>query len=322
MRKILIFFIISLNLKIFSSDFLSILPTPVGEGGKGAVLTFSSSRLPLFYFNPSNSSNMFGQPRKSFVLFYEHKFLFSNISDYNNFSFLLPEIKGVNFGFQVLNQNINDIPIYPEYSDSVSFVPEGFFSDNCFAGIFNFSYRTNGHKDENFYEWSFGGNIKSLYQKLYTNRGIGFGIDLGITVKFSFDHFKSKIPGIFSFSFVYKDVAKTRIVWDTDSNTVNLIKDRFFTALSYSIDIHKIKSNIFSEVSYDLNDKKLMTSLIYTYSNIIGFNIGYNQNLFERSDIKNTGFGVFLNILNGSIYYSLSIFEIGNTNSIGISYLF
>ncbi|MEO0234260.1 MAG: hypothetical protein ABIN39_03870 [candidate division WOR-3 bacterium] len=322
MRKILIFFIISLNFKIFSSDFLSILPTPMGEGSKGAVLTFSSSRLPLFYFNPSNSSSMFGQPRTSFVVFYEHKFLFSNLSDYNNLSFLLPELKGVNFGFQVLNQNINDIPIYPEYSDSFSFIPEGFFSDNYFAGILNFSYRTKGHKEKIFYELSLGGNIKSLYQKLFMNRGIGFGIDLGTTVKFSFNDFKSKIPGIFSFSLVYKDVAKTRIVWDTDSNTVNLIKDKFFTSISYSIDIQKIKSNIFSEISYGLNDRKLMTSLIYTYSNIIGFNIGYNQNLFERSDIKNIGFGVFLNILNGSIYYSLSIFEIGNTNSIGVAYLF
>lgn len=322
MKKFFIFLFISLTLKIFSSDFLSILPTPIGESSKGAVLTFNFSRLPLFYFNPSNSSNLFCQPRKSFVLFYEHKFLFSNISDYNNFSFLLPEIKGVNFGFQLLNQNINDIPVYPEYSDSVSFVPEGFFSDNCFAGILNFSYRTNGQKEKKFYEFSFGGNIKTLYQKLYMNRGMGFGIDLGTTVKFSFNDFKTKIPGIFSFSFVYKDVAKTRIVWDTDSNTVNLINDRFFTSISYSIDIHKINSNIFSEISYDLSDKKLMISLIYIYSNIIGFNIGYNQNLFENSDIKNLGFGVFLNILNGSIYYSLSILEIGNTNSIGVSYLF
>lgn len=322
MKKFLIFFILLLNLKFFSSDFVSILPTPIGEGSKGAVLNFSFSRLPLFYYNPSNSSNPFGQPRKGFLVFYEHKFLYSNISDYNNFSFLLPEIKGVNFGFQVLNQNINDIPIYPEYTDSVSFIPEGFFSDNSFAGIINFSYRTNGHTEKKFYELTFGGNLKTLYQKLYMNRGVGFGVDLGTTVKFSFNDFTLKFPGILSFSLVYKDIAKTRVVWDTDSNTVNLIEDRFLTSLSYSVDVQKIKSNIFSEVSYDIGEKKIMTSLVYTYSNMMGFNIGYKQNLFERSDVKDLGFGVFLNIVNVSIYYSLSMFEIGNTNSIGVAYLF
>lgn len=322
MKKFFTFFIILLTLKIFSYDLFSILPTPIGEGSKGAVLNFVSPRLPLFYYNPSNSSNSFIHPRKNLLVFYEHKFLFSNISDYNNFSFLLPEIKGVNFAFQIINQNINDIPIYPEYSDSISFIPEGFFSDNCFAGILNFSYRINDQKEKKFYELSFGGNIKTLYHKIYLNTGIGMGVDFGTNLKLLLANFNRKIPGIFSFSVVYRDIAKTRVVWDTDSNTVTLINDKFFASISYSLDFQKISSNIFSELSCDFNDRKLMTSLIYTYSNMIGFNLGFNQNLFEKSDIKNIGFGVFLNIMKGSLYYSLSIFEIGYNNSIGFSYLF
>ncbi len=319
MKKFILFLVTSFYIYIFSTDFLSIFPTPIGEGGKGAVLTFNSERIPLFFYNPSNSSNIFKEQRENFSFFYEHKFLFSNISDYNNLSVLLPEIKRVNLGLQVINQNIDNIPIYPEYSDSLSFIPTGYFSDNSFAGIFNFSYR---YSDKDFYQLNFGGNIKTIYHKIYKNSGVGFGVDLGTTFRFCLDNFKNRVPGIFSLSLVYRDIAKTRVVWDTDSNTVSLINDRFFSAISYEINVEKIRSKIFSEFSLDIGSKMVSLSIIYTYSDLIGFNLGYQHILAESYNLKNIGFGVFLNIMKFSIYYSFTMFDIGNSNSLGISYSF
>ncbi|HAF08047.1 MAG: hypothetical protein XD76_0708 [candidate division TA06 bacterium 32_111] len=319
MKRFIFLFISIFYIFIFSTDLLSIFPTPIGEGGKGAVLTFSSTRVPLFFYNPSNSSNIFKEQRENFSFFYEHKFLFSNISNYNNFSILFPEIKRVSLGVQVINQNIDDIPIYPEYSDSISFIPAGYFSDNSFAGIFNFSYSYSG---KDFYELNFGGNIKTIYHRIYKNVGVGFGVDLGTTFKLCFDNFKNRVPGIFALSFVYRDIAKTRVVWDTDSNTVSLINDRFFSAISYEINIQKIRSKIFSEFSFDIGSKIVSSSIIYTYSDLIGFNLGYKHILFESFNPQNIGFGIFLNITKFSIYYSFTMFDIGNSNSLGISYSF
>lgn len=324
MKKFLIFLTILYILIIFILPFeiLSINFSPFGEGTKGAILNYHSQNIPLFFYNPSNSSNDYYSERSGFTVFYEHKFLFTDLSSYNSFVLNFPEIKNMNIGVQIINQSIDGIPIYPEYDDSISFVPEGYFSDNCYVGLLNFSYRIIDKGEKSLYEMFFGGNIKTILHRIYTNRGTGIGMDLGTTFRLSLDNLNFKLPGIFSISFVCKDVGETKVIWDTDSNTVSSKDANFIPSLGYEIKFDRIKSKFFSEVTYNFFEKTIPVSIIYSYSNLFGIFAGYEYQPGMDFDLNQTGVGVYLNLLKFSISYSFTLYDIGYTNSLGLSYIF
>ncbi len=98
-------------------------PSSVGEGSSGNIIDIENCAS--FFYNPAAAA----QDRNA--LMYEHKFLMGNISQFNSVFLNLP-FSAVNIGLGYVNQLISRIPIYPEYPsdpDSVSFDPEGYFSD-------------------------------------------------------------------------------------------------------------------------------------------------------------------------------------------------
>ncbi len=322
MKKFLLFFIIFFisNIFILPFEILSINFSPFGEATKGAILTYHSQNIPLFFYNPSNSSSDYYSERSDFTVFYEHKFLFMDLSSYNSFVLNFPEIKNMNIGIQIINQSINTIPIYPEYEDSISFVPEGYFSDDCYVGLLNFSYQIKQSGEKRLYEMFFGGNIKTILHRIYTKRGTGIGMDLGTTFRLSLDNYK--LPGIFLISFVYKDVGKTKVIWDTDSNTVFSKDASFIPSLGYEIKFDRIKSKFFTEISYNVYERTIPVSIIYSYSNLFGIFTGYEYQPGMDIDLKQAGVGVYLNLLKFSVSYSFTLYDIGYTNSLGLSYIF
>ncbi|MGE3062608.1 MAG: hypothetical protein AB7T10_03145 [bacterium] len=324
MKKRIIFAIIVLYVAfVYAADyaetFLSLNPGVLGEGARGSLITFADEFNPMFYFNPANSSTL---ENSRFFLSYEHKFLFSNNSQYNSASIVMPSVKSVRFGLGYINQLISGIPIYPEYSDSVSFEPTGYFSDNANCILINASYI---YADEPLKRFSLSGglNIKPIIHKIYENTGIGAGIDAGVNAAYYFNTFSQSNPSKASFGFSLSDIGGTRVKWDTDSNTVDIRKIKINAALSYMVKLSVVKSEIFYEAGWtDADEGKLLSSLIYRYNEMAGVFCGITHllNATDGEQERSYGAGCFIDVLGFGIYYSVSTGELGFSHSVGARY--
>jgi len=323
MKKVFLILILVFVTIILSADyaesFLSIFPTSIGEGTRGNLYSYSDNTNPMFFYNPANSSTDISD--KIFIG-YEHKFLYSNISHFNSASFIMPTIRSVRIGFGYINQIISGIPIYPEYSDTVSFEPRGYFSDNAHCILLNVSYiYTNDPISK--YEIAGGLNIKSIIHSIYENMGIGAGLDLGINNSYKFNTFSEQVPSKVYLGFVLKDIGGTKITWDTDSKTTDTREMMYGIGLSYSSDIRIAQSQIFLELNYSNREGGTVGfSFIYKYNQMIGVFAGENE--YINADIGYTqreiGGGCFIDILGFGIYYGISKSEIGFNNSVSIRY--
>ena len=167
-KKILMMTLIVVSFSLYADyaeSFLSIYPSSIGEGSRGGLYSYSDNLNPMFFYNPANSSNSISD---NAYIEYEHKFLYSNNSHFNTASVIMPSIKSIRIGLGYVNQTISGIPIYPEYSDTVSFEPTGYFSDNAHCITVNASYIYSNDPVSK-YELAGGLNIKSIIHSIYEN---------------------------------------------------------------------------------------------------------------------------------------------------------
>lgn len=323
MKKRMIFlFILSAGAALFadySSSFLDLSHTTLGEGTRGAVVTLSGDYGPGFFYNPANSSSM---KETKLIIDYEHKFLFSNNSHCNSASLILPSVRSMRFGVGFISQLISGIPIYPEYSDTVSFEPEGYFSDNAVCVLLNGSY-IYADAPLNRFTLSAGANVKPIYHSIYENRGIGAGLDAGVNASYFLPASPLVEDNKISAGVSLTDAGGTRVKWDTDSLTTDIRGMQTMAALSWSASFSKIKSDLFVETGWRSRDGGIISaSVIYGYNRTAGLYGGFTQLLNSEEGVQERtyGGGCFIEVLNFGIYYSLSAGELGLSHSVGAKY--
>lgn len=298
--------------------FLDYFPMTIGEGTAGNISS-AMIETPIFFYNPATNSNSI----KSFVA-YEHKFLLNNLCNYNSAIIVAPITKTFSIGVGYINQNIDNIPIFPEFPnniDSIDFTPQGYFSDNAHAAYFNLAYTfiPQGYR---LFELTGGINIKYIVHQIYTNTGMGSGIDAGINASFYLERINYKCKGILNYFLVLKDIGSTVIKWDTPNDYRDERKYTAITGIGYSINIDAIMTKISTELNAAYgNEKKAGFSLNCVYNNLIGIYGGFNyRNTLNVYEISDPAGGVSLYFKGFEIYYSISYQELGLNHSVSLGY--
>ncbi len=318
-KKTIILLILILPLLMNSTEvFLDYFPMAIGEGTAGNINT-SMTETPLFFYNPAINSNSI----KSFIA-YEHKFLLNNLTHYNSVIITIPVAKTFGIGLGYINQNIDNIPIFPEFPnniDSIDFTPIGYFTDNAHAVYLNLAYTfiPQGYR---LFELSGGINIKYIIHQIYTNTGMGSGIDAGINGLFYLERINFKYKGMLSYFLVLKDIGSTIVKWDTPSENRDERKYTAITGIGYSINIDAIMTKVGVELNAAYgNEQKAGISINCTYNNLIGIYGGINYrkvlNIYEISDPAG---GISLYTNGFEVYYSLSYQELGFNHSVSLGY--
>jgi len=119
-------------------------------------------------------------------------------------------ISGSTLGLHWVRLAVDEIPIFPDYSDSsfdfrknqINGIPQGYFDDSEDALFITFARMNKVNLD---FGWAFfaipleiplGINLKMIRQKLYTEEAWGIGADAGIQIRFNlFDMFGKPFNG-------------------------------------------------------------------------------------------------------------------------------
>ena len=318
MRKIffillLIFLINNIYAQNNVETFLDINPGVIGEAMNGGLIAMNQN---IFYYNPSISIN------DKISIEYEHKFLMNNISQYNSVFFSLPLMEKINIGLGYISQYISDIPIYPEYSSNVSFIPEGYFNDLANAFLFNFSY-SYIPSIYSVYTIDAGLNLKYIYHKIYEYSGIGSGLDMGISANVYLNRISDALDGKLRYSIVIDNIGDMRIVWDTPSNHEDIKNMIIKTGVSYIYNISVLKSSLNIEVNYKKNEDISIygLSILIDYNNLIDIFSGFNNEKDINYTINKPGIGASINIYDFHVMYGISVNDLGYNHSIGVKYI-
>lgn len=299
---------------------LEIYPTSAGMAMSGNAISSEFAGYGFFFYNPALKYKA-----HSMSIYYEHKFLTGNLSQYNSAFIALPSIKNVNVQIGYLNQIIGDIPEYPEYpsdEDSLDFDPLGYFSDNANIVLFNIGY-AHESGDYSLYDISAGINIKYIYHRIYDYTGQGSSLDAGSIVRFYPGLLAPKIGGVIKWSFVVRNPGGLSVKWDTPSATVNKRAMNIFTGLGYSNEIRMIDSEVFSEINYS-NAENTMLGISggLIFRQFIGIYSGLNviKDCTGAYVISAPGAGISISTIGFNIYYAVSGSDLGLNHSIGIGY--
>ncbi|MFO8062346.1 MAG: hypothetical protein R6U31_05415 [bacterium] len=299
---------------------LEIYPTSAGMAMSGNTISSEFAGYGVFFYNPA-----LRHKDHSMSIYYEHKFLTGNLSQYNSAFITLPSIKNINAQIGYLNQIIGDIPVYPEFPtdvDSVDFDPLGYFSDNANIILFNIGYDLDPG-EYSVYDISAGFNIKYIYHRIYDYTGQGSSIDAGSIVRLYPGRFTSKIGGVIKWSLVVKNPGGLSVKWDTPSATVNRRNMNIFTGLGYSNEIRMIDSEVYTEVNYSTAENAMLgISGGLTFRQFISVYSGLNIRKDYSDDyaISAPGGGISISTIGFDVYYSISGSDLGMNHSIGIGY--
>lgn len=299
---------------------LEIYPTSAGMAMSGNAMSSEFAGYGIFFYNPA-----LRYKDHSMSIYYEHKFLTGNLSQYNSAFITLPSIKNINAQIGYLNQIIGDIPVYPEFpsdEDSLDFDPLGYFSDNANIVLFNIGYELEPG-EYSLYDLSAGINIKYIYHRIYDYTGQGSSVDAGSIVRLYPGRITSGMGGVIKWSFVVKNPGGLSVKWDTPSATVNKREMNISTGLGYSNEIGAIDSEVFTEVNYSTAENAMFgISGGLIFRKFIGIYSGLNINKDYTSAyaISVPGVGISISTIGFDIYYSISGSDLGLNHSIGIGY--
>lgn len=321
MKKTIFSLMIVLIAAFIASDenteaFLNYYPTSFGEGTAGAIIASSYAEHGSFYYNPASSSSL-----KGFSLLYEHKFLLSNLSQYNSLFIYMPSLYGVNIGLAYINQYISRIPIYPEYDSTASFIPEGYFSDNANCFIFNISY---GFLEDIYsaFRADAGLNVKMIYHTIYENTGTGAGIDIGFRGEADLSRIKSGMNGRLDFALGADDISGTSVVWDTDSKYRSSRGASIKAGLGYEADIKSISSTarFETDITRSFSITKAGASFIYDFNRSFALYCGTDYIFGSNGGFADSGAGARIKLIGISLSYAVSKYDLGINHSVSVSY--
>ncbi|MEN3038050.1 MAG: UPF0164 family protein [Candidatus Kryptonium sp.] len=269
----------------YAGEFLRI---PIGARalGMGGAFIAIANDGSSFYYNPAGVA-ISGSGILSFMYSSQFGGITSPLASFFHLGFI-QNVQNLGIAVNWVRLSVEDIPLTPDFTSVQtpvdrenlvkSYTGGGLFNDIEDAFYFSFSreFRFNIN-----FGWSryrvpvsmpIGMNFKLLNQKLGSERGTGFGLDIGVMFRFSMDDFlQSENIGDVSISLALKDLGKTRIAWSTRRE--HFVESTIMFGLAYTLPVNFISGKV--TVAYG-SQNSYLTDRLY------GFEYSYRDLLFVR----------------------------------------
>lgn len=299
-------------------SFLDLNAFSYGEASGGNCYSGIIGSSGNMIYNPAVNADIIGG------IVYEHKFLFGNISSYNAAAITIPITDAVNTGAGYINQNIDNIPVYPEFPtdpDSVDFEPLGYFSDNAHAFFVNISYT---HRPSAYapYEITGGINVKYIIHNIYNSTGMGAGLDGGINMLFHLSRLNYRLDGKAIIFIAVNDIGSTSVKWSTASEITEKRQYTLTAGLAYRLPVDLLRTVINTEINGKYGSKKGMgMSADILFNDMIGIFTGINYiQSHDNYAFEYEGAGIRLRFSRFELMYGISNNEIGINHSVTVGY--
>lgn len=292
-----------------------------------------------FYWNPAGASTMIRSEVSGM-----YASLFKGLVRHFHVGFSRPLYGGAAVSINWIRLTVPDIPLYDSpllsnpnssYDTRVAEAgddPYGFwtqyaltaaprsFSDNNEDALF-FTLAKSLKFDLDF-GWQYfvipitipvGFNVKLIRQSLFENKGSGIGFDAGGMIKFGIDDLldDSRL-GKFSFGVALKDIADTKITWNTNSRHADEIRRSWHLGFSYLQPLSKISGQLLLAYSFRTKYETIHNfGVEYLYYNRLAIRFGLSDQQFTA------GVGLHLSLF--QIDYAFRSHELGGTHRINTS---
>ena len=327
-RIIIILFALSVTGSAFAGryagEFLELGIGPRQVAMAGAIATGSSATS--FYWNPALLSNLNGIEVNAMYVP-----LFDGMAYYHVIGAAMP-ITGAAIGIHWVRLGVDDIPVWPDYSDAAGYTlaerqmiirdrggrPTGYATDREDAFFFTFAKLNRVVAD---FGWSYfslpmeipaGFNVKLISTELYNRKGTGLGVDAGVGLKFSMnDLLGMKRLGDFHSALVANDFTKTGINWGHGVEDAIPLNLRF--GLGYTQPLPQYKSDITAEMNTEKRyEYYLNWGMEYTYDHRFSVRAGRRQGLLA--------YGAGIRFWKTQVDYAFQEPELGNQHWVGVSF--
>lgn len=305
----------------YAAAFLDIGIGARGLGMGGAYITLARN-VTAFHWNPAGLAYV-RSPQLGFMYATQFGSLIEPLSNFNYAGGAIPLPGGASLAVNWIRLASDEIPLYPELAgDNLgqrlrdsdlrpTGEPLGFFSDQEMAYYFTFAKLTTLNVDWGYEMLEFpleipiGINLKLLQQQLHTRKASGLGVDIGFMLRFGVaEMFNNENLGKFSFGFLFKDVSRTILSWDTRQR--DEIAPRYRWGFSYEHPIRALDGGL--TLSWQNRDKfedKIHYGIEF-HSRAIFLRMGSNDGNFTA--------GTGVNIWKLRIDYAFTGYDLGNVH--------
>ena len=269
-------------------------------------------------------------------IFAMHAFLYDNIASYDNVVYCQPLPNDATIGVNWTRLTIDEIPYFSEKyltgynvdqrvaNPALHLPGEPDSNFKSTDDLFQLGFSKHIHFDIDF-GWKFfempvdifaGGNLKFIRRKLYDYMGTGTGFDLSLLFATDMSYvFNRDYLGRIKYGVNFMDLGGTDIKWDSRSDRVDEILMNTKMGLAIEQPLPFIKSSLL--LSFDQD---------YVYDEQVhyGGEINYDQRVAVRAGYTDGNYstGLGLTIYNFKIDYAFVTNNLGNTNRIGLSFIF
>jgi hypothetical protein len=314
----------------------------LGMGGAYCAMAEAPSS---FYWNPAGLARV---PSIAVWGMYNNQFgtIGDPLAQHSVLGAVFP-ITGAALAVHWIRLAVDDIPIFPDYSEDAGFsleqrkqiidgVPEGYFNDAEDALFISFAKMNKINLDLGWaffvvpLEIPYGINLKMIRQKLYDKEAFGIGADAGLQLKFPLSKmFTVPWLGDMALGFTYQDFTKTGIDWG-EGNT-DVITQNFRFGLAYHQTLPSLNSEfIFERVSNTRYPYDGRLGLEYIWKRTLFFRFGFSRldwgelvnGIWKDMDfgVWNAGFG--FRYWHIACDYAFLKEELGNAHRLSLVYYF
>ncbi|MBI9030789.1 hypothetical protein JEZ13_02125 [bacterium] len=323
-------FVLNLFAGRYAGDFLAIGGgvRAISMGGAFSAVADDANAI---YWNTAG----IGQIKQS-QIFAMHAFLYDNLASYDNIVYCQPLPNDATIGINWTRLTVDEIPQFEEsylYGTNVDQrvanpalhlpgQPSSTFKST--DDLFQLGFSKHIHFDIDL-GWKFfempidlyaGGNLKFIRRKLYTNMGTGTGFDLSLLVATDMSYvFNRDYLGRLKYGVNFMDLGGTDIKWDSRSDRVDEILMNTKMGVAFEQPLPFIKSALILALDQDyVYDEPVHYGGEFTYDERVAVRAGYTEGNYS------TGLG--LTFYNFKIDYAFVTNNLGNTNRIGLSFIF
>ncbi|MBN2830519.1 MAG: hypothetical protein JXR56_09395 [Candidatus Cloacimonetes bacterium] len=327
---VFLFVFLSLFAGRYAGDFMEIGSgvRSLSMGGAYASIADDGSAI---YWNPAGIAQI-----RDLEVSLMHADLYDGLASYDSFTYCQPLPNNVSIGIGWTRLTIDGIP---EFSEThlvgtnvdirsadpdlhLTGIPDSEFKS--FDDLFQFSFAKQLNYEADL-GWGFfkvpfqvnmGGNVKFIRRTLQDNYGTGSGFDIGLLIKSDLSVLMDREwLGKIGFGVNLQNVSGTDITWDTSSNHKDEVLYNTKMGINIEQPIPKWKSSLI--IAYDkdyLYDKPYHLGLELDYNKYIQVRGGYTAN--------NVTTGMSIKVYSFYIDYGFITNSIGNTNRLGLRFIF
>ncbi len=314
----------------YAGDFMSIGGGVRAISMGGAYSAISDDGAGIYW----NTAGI-GQVKESQV-FGMHAFLYDGLASYDNITFCQPLPNNATIGINWTRLTVDEIPYFSEeylvgtnvdqrVADPSLHLPGQ--PDSEFKStddLFQLGFAKHIHFDIDlgwkYFKMPFdihaGGNVKFIRRKLYESYGTGTGFDLSFLIVSDLAYvFNVEYLGKIKYGMNFMDIGNTDIKWDVTSERVDEVLMNTKLGASIEQPLPFIKSNLIYSIDKDyVYGKKVRMGAELEYDNLVALRAGIQED--------NVSAGLGLKVYSFKVDYAYVTNNLGNTNRIGISFIF